>query len=237
MTGAGSDETMTDNSTPHQSSAYDEEVSKTIPFYPLFHAQTIDLVQTLLPDVSVWLDTGCGTGYLAEHALPAFPKARFLLADPSQAMLDQARIRLARFPAASVDFLGAFPSEELASIISETPQVISAIQCHHYGGDDVRRRATDVCFKLLGEGGLYVTFENIMPGTHRGIEVGLDRWCRFQKESGRSEEAVEDHRSRFGRNYFPITVDEHLKLLQSAGFRVAELFWLSHMQAGFYAIK
>jgi len=81
---------MSDNSTPHKAAEYDGEIRRTIPFYHLFHTETIDLVRTLLPDVSLWLDTGCGTGYLAEQALPLLPKARFLLADPSPAMLDHA---------------------------------------------------------------------------------------------------------------------------------------------------
>ncbi len=228
---------MNDNSTPHKASDYDREIFKTIPFYHLFHTETIDLVRTLLPDVPVWLDTGCGTGYLAEQALPLLPKTRFLLADPAPAMLDQARVRLARFPSARICFLGAFSSEELSAVVSETPQVISAIQCHHYGGDEARKRATDTCFQLLEKGGLYVTFENIRPDTVGGAEIGLNRWCHFQIEAGRSEQAVEEHRSRFGKNYFPITIADHLELLRVIGFSVVEMFWLSHMQAGFYAIK
>lgn len=43
--------------------------------------------------------------------------------------------------------------------------------------------------------------------------------------------------TRFKHKYFPITIGEHLNLLKRVGFRVAELFWLSYMQAGFYAIK
>ena len=228
---------MSDNSTPHNAAEYDKEIFRTVPFYRLFHTETIDLVRTLLPDVSVWLDTGCGTGYLAEQALPLLPRTHFLLADPAPAMLDQARARLARFPSARVRFLGAMATEGLLGLVTETPQVISAIQCHHYGAEEVRRRATSTCFRLLETGGLYVTFENIKPDTPRGIEIGLDRWLRFQREAGRSAQAVEEHRSRFGINYFPITVAEHLKLLRATGFTIVEIFWLSHMQAGFYAIK
>ncbi len=228
---------MSDNSTPHKAAQYDAEILRTVPFYHLFHTETIDLVRTLLPDVSVWLDTGCGTGYLAEQALPLLPGVRFLLADPAPPMLDQARKRLAHFPPAAVRFLGAMATEELLGAVPETPQVISAIQCHHYGREEVRRRATGVCFRLLEGGGLYISFENIQPDTPRGIEIALDRWLRFQREAGRSAQAVEEHRSRFGKNYFPITVAKHLKLLRTTGFSVVEVFWLSQMQAGFYAIK
>lgn len=228
---------MSDNSTPYNASDYEREVFRTIPFYRFFHTETIDLVRTLLPDPSVWLDTGCGTGYLAEQALPLLPKTRFLLADPAPAMLDRARFRLSRFPSDRIGFLGTLATEELAGAVPETPRVISAIQCHHYGGDEARRRATDVCFRLLEKGGLYVTFENIRPATLRGVEIGLDRWSNFQTEAGRSQEAVDEHRARFGKNYFPITVAQHLELLKSAGFSTVEIFWLSQMQAGFYAIK
>jgi tRNA (cmo5U34)-methyltransferase len=228
---------VSDNSTPHSAFDYDREISRTVPFYSLLHSETIDLVRTLVPDVSVWLDTGCGTGYLAEQAVRVLPNTRFLLADPAQAMLDQARMRLTHVPSSRICFLGAFPSEELAGVVSETPQVITAIQSHHYGGDVVRRRATATCFQLLDKGGLYVTFENFRPDTQQGIKLGLDRWCRFQIEAGRSEKSVEEHRSRFEKNYFPITLSQHLELLRTTGFSAVEMFWLSHMQAGFYAIK
>jgi tRNA (cmo5U34)-methyltransferase len=92
-------------------------------------------------------------------------------------------------------------------------------------------------FGSFDKGGLYVTFENFRPHTERGIEIGLDRWCHFQSEVGRSEQAVKEHRSRFGRNFFPIAIGEQLELLRVTGFSVVDIFWLSHMQAGFYAIK
>jgi tRNA (cmo5U34)-methyltransferase len=228
---------VNDNATPHKADAYDAEIFNTIPFYRRFHLETIDLVHNVLPDVSVWLDTGCGTGYLTELALPLFPEVRFLLADPSPAMLDRARERLAAFPSHRLTILGTLGTESLIGHVNDSPQVITAIQSHHYYSEEARSQATGVCFGLLERGGIYITFENIRPDTDRGTSIGLDRWCRYQRECGRSAEAVEDHRSRFGKNYFPITSSGHLRLLREVGFTVAEKFWLSYMQAGFYAIK
>jgi len=59
---------------------------------------------------------------------------------------------------------------------------------------------------------------------------GLSQW-------GRSEPVVDDHRTRFGTNCFPITIDAHVRLMSEAGFRVGQPFWLSQMQAGLYGIK
>ncbi|MBN1384818.1 MAG: hypothetical protein JW983_08060 [Elusimicrobia bacterium] len=69
------------------------------------------------------------------------------------------------------------------------------------------------------------------------IDFQLDRWMDFQLSEGRSKKDVDEHRKRFGVKYFPIKLSEHLKLLDSAGFRIAGIFWLSYMQAGFFCIK
>ena len=228
---------MNDNVTPHKAAEYDQEVLKTVPFYRLFHSETIDLVRGYLPQATVWLDTGCGTGYLVEQAIPFFPETHFLLADPAPAMLDLARSRLARFTSPCIQYLEAVHSEELVGAVPETPQVITAIQSHHYGRVEARRQATEACFEALERGGIYVTFENFRPATSQGEKIALERWLGFQRGAGRSPEAVEEHRQRFDKDYFPITVAEQIELLRTAGFSVVEVFWLSRMQAGFYAIK
>jgi tRNA (cmo5U34)-methyltransferase len=152
-------------------------------------------------------------------------------------MLERAKARLSRFPSERLRFLAPLRSQELAVTVCEVPQVISAIQSHHYGDEEARRQATRACHNLLESGGIYVTFENFRPATPKGIETALERWLRFQSTADRSSKTVEEHRLRFDRNYFPITIAEHLKLLRDTGFTTAEIFWLSHMQAGFYAIK
>ena len=230
--------TTPDNTTPHSVSEYDQKVRQTIPFYETMHQETINLVRTVKPDTDLWLDTGCGTGYLIELALPRFPDTHFILADPSPAMLAQAEKRLDRVGRERVEMLPPVASEGLASQIGQTKcQVVTAVQSHHYLLPPQREQAIRACFDILEDDGLFITFENVRPPSERGIEIGLDRWGRFQREAGRSVPVVAAHRERFGTAYFPITVDDHLELLRLVGFQTAELFWFSHMQAGFYAIK
>jgi len=226
-----------DNTTPYQACEYDKNVRLTIPFYELFHTETIDLVKAMKPDAKAWFDTGCGTAYLVENALPHFPRTAFVLADPSQAMLNEAKRRLQNIQPERVKFLDSAATEGLRGNLSPQPEVITAIMCHHYLMPEKRWDATAVCFNLLAQQGLYVTFENIRPHCEETVKLSLERWKRFQISKGRDISAVEEHVKRFNKEYFPITVDEHLDLLKSCGFRVAELFWYSQMQAGFYAIK
>ncbi|MBN1886730.1 MAG: class I SAM-dependent methyltransferase [Thermoflexales bacterium] len=226
-----------DNTTPHKSASYDQDVRQTIPFYETVHLETVDLVRRAMPGVRRWLDTGGGTGYLIELALPHFPSTQFILADPSEAMLGQAARRLANVPGHRLKILPPLGSEGMLSWDGPPPQVITALMCHHYLQAPARREALRACYQVLDDGGLFITFENIAPSTDRGLQIGLERWKHFQLEQGRALPTVEAHLKRFGVNYFPLTVAEHLELLHVVGFQRVETLWLSYMQAGFYAIK
>lgn len=229
--------TKRDNATPYLSADYDLQVRNTIPYYDSFHQETINLVRAAHPNPATWLDTGCGTGTLASIALNAFPEARFMLADPSAEMLNQARKKLAGYSSERVAFLDPAPTQEITLSRSETPDVITAIQSHHYLSEAGRVKACTRCYDLLSPGGIYITFENIRPLTQRGTEIGKELWKNFQLSQGKAPEEVNSHIERFGREFFPITAEEHLSLLRSCGFEVVEMLWYSYMQAGFYGIK
>jgi tRNA (cmo5U34)-methyltransferase len=227
-----------DNTTPHKAAEYDISVRQTIPFYETIQSEVVDLVRNIRPDVNCWLDTGCGTGYLVEMAISHFPKTSFVLADPSESMLEQAMKRLRGQRESHVSVLPPISSQNLGIYLNELrPQVITAVLSHHYLSKPQRHKATQICHQLLDQNGVFVIVENINPGTDEAISRGLERWKRFQIEQGRSKSTVEEHAKRFNSEYFPISIEEHDTLLREIGFRLVNLFWMSHMQAGFYAVK
>lgn len=75
------------NTTSHSAAEFDEKIIASIPFYDLFHRQSIDLVRSIDKSPRKWLDTGCGTGNLYLCAKKCFPNTEFTLADPSEEML------------------------------------------------------------------------------------------------------------------------------------------------------
>ncbi|TGC09022.1 class I SAM-dependent methyltransferase [Methanolobus halotolerans] len=226
-----------ENKTPHLPEDYDTKISSVLPFYTFFHQETINLVKSLPSPPKVWMDTGCGTGSLVSKAIGQFSNTRFLMLDPSEGMLEQAREKLASCSTGRLDFLKASPTQEFSQELDESPDVITAIQCHHYLDRDNRARAVRKCYELLKDGGVLITFENVSPLTEEGISVGKRYWGEFQSRHGRTDEEIEVHLERFGTEYFPITIEEHLELLRKTGFRTVEMFWYSYMQAGFYCIK
>ena len=221
-----------DNLSAYKSTQYDDKIVKTIPFYEQFHKSVIDIVRYCgVPTTGRWLDVGCGTGAGCLAARERFPDMRFVLADPSSGMLEVAKAKIG----GGADFvLGA--SQEL-DFEDGTFDVITAILSHHYLDKDTRRAAVQNCYRMLKPRGLFIVFENILPMSEFGEEVGLSRWKEFQISSGILPKDAEKHIARHKAKCFPITIPEHISLLNEVGFGCAEVLWTSYMQAGFYAVK
>ncbi len=223
---------MRDNKTSQPAHEYDDNIVRTMPFYDHFHDITISFLEIMQPRPSAWLDTGCGTGTLVIKAAGNFPGTRFTLADPSAAMLAIAKEKTATL---SCEYL-EMGTEELPC--SERAfDVITAVLAHHYFDAEARRRATANCYRMLKEGGVYISFETFLPATDYGKRAGLQWWRRAQLALGKDEVKVEKYIKRFGVEFFPISLSAHLALLQASGFAKAEVLWVSGMQAGFYAVK
>jgi tRNA (cmo5U34)-methyltransferase len=225
-----------DNITAHSSSEYDNQILRTIPYYDKFHEETIHLMKAYVAQPKIWLDTGCGTGVLVHKCLEVFHETQFILSDPSESMLEVAQQSLSEYTG-RVNFLEPATTQDIPSYLTIKPDVITAIQAHHYLSVSDRIKATKVCFDLLNVGGIYITFENICPMTKAGINIGKQNWGEYQLSKGKTKEKVENHLARFGKEYFPITIEEHLDLYRRCGFKVVEMLWYSYMQAGFFCIK
>ncbi|MBP0973994.1 MAG: class I SAM-dependent methyltransferase [Oscillospiraceae bacterium] len=211
--------------------SYDDNVRKVIPLYDEIHAQVIDLIADYTAGKPVaLLDTGCGSGTFAARAAEELQLSELVLCDPLAAMLDTAKQRLA----GRADFYQT-GSEGLE--FEERFDVVTAIQSHHYFQPAERRQAVANCFRALRPGGIFICFENTAADTEQGKQIMLRRVERYSIAHGRSEEEAKAHTLRYGTEYFPLTVAEHLALLRETGFQTAELFWRSYLQCGFYAIK
>jgi tRNA (cmo5U34)-methyltransferase len=226
-----------DNASAHTSSAYDLQVRATIPYYDCFHWETINLIRARGIKPATWLDCGCGTGTLVEKAIKAFPQTVFILLDPSEQMLAQAKRKLAGYSEERIQFLNPTTTNDSPKQLKKKADVITAIQSHHYLRQKDRINATKTCFGLLNKDGIYITFENIRPETKIGARIGLANWKNYQTLSGKTAEEAKKHIKRYDKEYFPITVNQHIELLKKTGFKTVELLWHSYMQAGIYAIK
>lgn len=217
------------HTTAFSSKEYDKKIKYTLLYYEEFYKQIIDVVKCHFDNKISWLDVGCGTGKMAELGLGL--SNRFVLLDNSVDMLDIARKQInsdkAEFILKSADDMD-YENEF---------DVVTAVQVFHYFSAEERRKAVCKCYNALNSGGIFITFENFAPNTEFGTKLYLNRWKQYQISQGKTEQEAQKHISRYGKDYFPITVDEHRLLLKQCGFKAAELLWCSYMQAGFIGIK
>ena len=193
----------------------------------------MDLIHHACPKPAAWLDTGCGTGALIRRALPVFSDTNFFLADPSADMLDMARSQLRDEPRCR--FINA-SSQEL-EFPDNTFDAVTAVLAHHYLDAPERGKAERNIFRMLRQGGIYVTCEHTSPMTETGRLLTLARWRDFQHAAGKPAEKAAEHTARYGESYFPISMSEHIRLLQDCGFSTVEILWASYCDVVFYAIK
>ena len=221
-----------DNRSAFAVNQYDENVRKVIPFYDEIYDQIFRVIETYSGHQPLKiLDTGCGTGTFALKALKRLSVSEMVLCDPSEKMLTDAKRKLHQ---EACQFLN-IGSEQLP--FEESFDVVTAIQSHHYFTGAAREQAVSRCFRALKSGGLFICVENTAPLTDTGKNLLLRRLEAFEREAGRTEEEITAHSARYGREFFPITIPDHLELLRKTGFGTAELFWHSYMQSGFYALK
>lgn len=221
---------MRDNASAYNANIYDENIIKTLPYYAEFHKQILDLVNVAKPDAISWLDTGCGTGTLAQLILMERDNVHLTLSDPSEKMLAIAKDKLS---GKDVTFMNV-PSEKLS--VTNAYDVITAVQCHHYFDPVTRALATKNCFNALKDGGIFITFENIKMSTDESDAIGVERWFEYFRKVGKPEN-IELQRNRRGSEFFPITIEDHINLYKETGFSSVNLLWTSYLQAGFWMIK
>lgn len=222
---------LTDNNSAFDSKEYDRKVLQTIPYYEEIYKQIIDLIKVHKSDGLSFLDLGCGTGKIAEVAFPNLDIRRFVFVDSSENMIKIVKERFA-------DIKSEF---NVCNIINtsytEEFDVVTAILVNHYFHKEEKTDVLKKCYSALRSGGIYVGFENFMPYTEYGKHLALERWKAYQLCKGKNFKECQEHINRFGVDYFPITISEHLEIMKQSGFDVAEIFWLSNMQVGIYGIK
>lgn len=208
---------------------YDKKIKQTLPYYEEFYKQIVNVIKSYYNRKVSWIDVGCGTGDIVRWGLELAD--RFVLCDSSPDMLNIAKKQV-------VSENTKFVLKSVQEMEYENEfDVVTAIQVFHYLTAGERKKAVSKCFDALKQEGIFITFENFAPDTEYGKKLYLERWMRYQTEYGRSEQESKAHILRYGKNYFPIKIDESKKLIKECGFKDVELLWCSYMQVGFIGFK
>lgn len=211
---------------------YDRDILNTIPYYDEVYNQIANVVSAAFLNKAVsWLDIGCGTGKMAKVAFEQCNVEKMICTDISSAMLEVARQKIGF---SSVEFL-KLPIEKINYDLQF--DVITSVLVNHYMTHEERIIAVRNCYHALKEEGIFITFENFAPCDEAMKNLYLKRWKKYQYSKGKSMKECEKHLSRYNTEYFPITIQEQIKILRDCGFMSVEIFWCSYMQVGILARK
>ncbi len=223
---------MSNRKAAFSAESYDRDILNTIPYYDEVYNQIADVVSvTFLNKAVSWLDIGCGTGKMAKVVLEQCNVDKMICTDHSSAMLEAARQKIS---SSYVEFL-RLPMKEIN--YDSQFDVITAILVNHYLAYEERMIAVRNCYNSLREKGIYITFENFAPCDETMKKLYLKRWEKYQCNKGKSMKECKKHLSRYNTEYFPITIQEQIRILKECGFMSVEIFLCSYMQVGILARK
>ena len=198
---------------------YDSLIRRAVPRYDEMIERLVDY---LPPGAERVLELGSGTGNLSLALARRYPAARLTLVDASAEMLDLAGHRLDR---ESTRIASRFEELDLAPLSFDL--ITSCISLHHVlekGALFARLR------KLLEPGCPLVFSDQMRGGTDQEHELNWTRWLEFCRRPGHcTEEEIESLLAHAGAHDHYVSVLDHVRLLEAAGFRDVDVVWRNWM--------
>jgi SAM-dependent methyltransferase len=153
----------------------------------------IRIIKSWKPELTAFLDMGCGDGVLGRQLLQQWPEAFGIFMDYSEPMVESAREKCKSYKDNCVIVMQDYSKEDWTeSIRSRTPVdvVISGYSIHHHE-DDIKYRIYQDIFNILKPGGVFLNLEHVAsPGTKIEKlfdEIFVDGLYTYHVENGGTE--------------------------------------------------
>jgi tRNA (cmo5U34)-methyltransferase len=181
--------------------------------------------------VATFLDVGCGDGRLAELALRAYPEARAIGIDGSEAMLARGRERLASWQS-RIDLRRADLEDDgwHSGLPMPFDAVLSGYAIHHLEDADKRRVYTEI-HDLLRSGGVFIHCEHVTSASPLGEalfeEIYVDHATGQPVNAGVDHETLHrNYRARPDRLANRLTpLETQLQWLREIGYTDVDCYW------------
>ena len=173
------------------------------------------------------LDLGCGTGNITKKLLERFPEAKVTCLDLSDKMIKIAKEKLSDYN--NIEYV--LDDFTIIDIIDNYDAIISSLALHHIPSNEAKKEMYQHIHDALKEGGVFYNADVIEPNSSYN-EVLCERMSeKYMKEQGLSTEDINDFKQKRDDNDIPITIVEHLKLLEEVGFKQIDIIWKYYSSA------
>lgn len=220
-----------DFNSPKVVEGYDVHIRKLIPGYEVIHLQVDAILQSVLKPNAHILIVGCGTGYELEYLLKRHPNWEFTAVDPSLTMLQKAQEQVELLDKSSqVTFIhgdtSALPMEACFD-------AVLSILVAHFVADDIKPAFFKDIYDRLTEKAVLLTYD-LMTCIDPIQLQALPYLCLDQ---GLTEEQCQKMLERMARDFFSLTTEGYIKLLEKTGFESIQPYTQILTYQGFIAKK
>ena len=193
------------------------------------------IIKTRIPDVSSFLDLGCGDGILGRNLWQEWPEAYGIFMDFSEPMLDVAKEKCdPRKGQCSLILQDYSNPNWIQSIKDKTPidVVISGYSIHHHY-DTQKQMIYQKIYEILKPGGIFLNLEHV-ASPNKIVEgffddIFVDSLFSYQKKSGKPitrKEVADKYYNREDKVLNKLTmVDIQTKWLVDIGFVNVDCFF------------
>ncbi|MDV4264324.1 class I SAM-dependent methyltransferase [Acinetobacter seifertii] len=220
-----------DFNSPKVVEGYDEHIRKLIPGYEVIHLQVDAILQSVLKPNAHILIVGCGTGYELEYLLKRHPNWKFIAVDPSLTMLQKAQEQVELLDKSSqVTFIHGDTS---ALLLEACFDAALSILVAHFVADDMKPTFFKDIYDRLKEKAVLLTYD-LMTCINPMQLQALRYLCLAQ---GLTEEQCQKMLERMAQDFFSLTTEGYIKLLEKTGFESIQPYTQILTYQGFIAKK
>ncbi|WP_144730856.1 class I SAM-dependent methyltransferase [Acinetobacter oleivorans] len=220
-----------DFNSPKVVEGYDEHIRKLIPGYEVIHQQVDAILQSVVKSNAHILIVGCGTGYELEYLLKRHPNWKFTALDPSLTMLQKAQEQVELLDKSSqVTFVHG---ETSALPLENCFDAALSILVAHFIADERKPVFFKEIYDRLKEKAILLTYDLMTCVNPQQLQA-LRYLCLDQ---GLTEEQCQKMLERMAQDFFSLTTEGYIKLLQKTGFESVQPYTQILTYQGFIAKK
>lgn len=214
---------------------FDDMVDRSIPNYQEIHRIIIDLVTRYYKGTGTIYDLGCSTGTTIALLEKAFVEQnrpiKFVGIDTSPSMIKKAQEKC-HF-VREVQFL----EKDISEVDFNMAQVFILNYTLQFFKIEGRLQLLKSIYNSLPSGGILILSEKIKSQSSHMQDCITDLYYDFKRRNGYSELEISQKREALENVLNPMTPEEQIDLIKSAGFEETEMLFRWYNFASYLAVK
>lgn len=212
---------------------YDDWMRKALPNYDDLFGSAQKLIPFAPAQPIEVLDLGAGTGLFSKNILEKYPRARFVLYDLADKMLEVAK---ERFRSCLSQFEFVIGDYRTLQVTHDFDLVISSLSIHHLA-DGEKQSLFRSIYGVLRKPGLFINIDQIRGETAYLRELYWNNWLTQVRQRESSEARIQesmDRRITYDRDAL---LTDQLHWLTDTGFTNVDCVYKNFFVGVFFAMK